>query len=237
MLSILSAVLLANAPPAEPLTVTLQTGEKVVLGETLEDAALYTARFNAGEYEAPLAVRIDRALFPEPFEIVKADEAAGTAQVRTTLWGGFKLEQAAEAVTPAVKALPRECSRAYAYLDLDPADAERADPPEVHGANELCPGAVAVEPQRTLILEGLGAEGQRLWVTTAADPRWVHAEAIGANGNFETVFAGQLPESILFAPFKATITPELKRIAWYEVRQDGEIRKLGENLWTPAPQK
>lgn len=237
MLSILSAALLAGAAPAEPLTVTLKTGEKIVLGETMEGAALYTARFKTAEYEAPLAVRIERALFPEPFEIVKTDESAGTAQVRTTLWGGFKLGQAAEVVTPTVKAVPRECSRAFAYLDLDPADAERADPPELHGRNELCPGAVAVQPQRMLILEGLSAEGQRLWVTTAADPRWIHAEATGANGNFETVFAGQLPEPVLFAPFKAPITPELKRIAWHEVRQDGEIRKLGESLWTPAPQK
>lgn len=234
MLSILAAAFLVADAAAEPLTVIRDTGETIVLGQSLANAATYSVRFPSGPHEAPVPVRIDRAVFPEPFEILAADEAAATAVVRTTKWGAFKLGQAAQAVDPEVPSVPRDCSRAMIYLDLDPADAEKADTPELHGDGSLCPGAVDVHPQRSLILEGLDSAGKRLWVTAVPDPRWTHAEVLGADGDFDLLFAGQLPVPVLYAAIKAPITPELEQIAWYEIRKDGEVRRLGATEWAPA---
>jgi hypothetical protein len=220
-----------------PLTTTTDDGAIILLGETMDSAVVYKARFELREYSGSLPLRVRRSVWPEPFRIVSADEATGTVEVKTTKWGGFKLGQGAQQVIPQVVATPRHCSRAMAYFDLDAKDGEPADPPLLFDDEEICPGAVALSPQQSIILEGLDLRGKRLWAVAAPDPRWRHAEAIGANGDFELVFAGQLTVPVLYASFSAPITPALKRIAWHEIRMDGSIRKLGESNWVPVAGK
>ncbi|MXO75743.1 hypothetical protein GRI40_10995 [Altererythrobacter aerius] len=237
----LALLLLAVTPAAAPteigpLTVKSADGSQVVLGETLSTAQTYEAVFVQETYPVSLDLQVRRAIAPEPFQIIDADESNRSIRIKTTELGGFRLRQAAASVTPAVTALRRRCTRAMAYLDLDYSDQDIAEAPETFANDASCPGASYADPLRTLILEGLSKSGLRLWATTSPDPRWKHHEVIAANGQLTSTFAGQLTLPVLYASFAAPITAELDRIAWYEITSDGAVRKIGESAWrVPAP--
>lgn len=219
-----------------PLTDRSPEGGHVVLGETLATAKTYRATFAKEQYPVPLTLRVQRAVAPEPFVILEADETANVAVVRTTELGGFRLTQNTVTVSPSVVSLSRRCVRAMAYLDLDPKDEEESGNPEIFAKDDVCPEASYADPLKSLILEGLSKTGERLWTTVVPDPRWRHVEEPAANGQVRTSYAGQLPVPVLYASFSAPIGPELERIAWHEITANGEIRKLGESAWQMTAQ-
>lgn len=216
----------SELPFKRPSLVIMTTGD--------DEADTYDVRFPSNV--APIKEQVRLALDPEPFVIVSSDDKRGSARIRTTRRGAFLIGLASAKVRPEITELPKECTKALVFLDLDLNDAERAASAQTYGS-EPCPGAQIATPQQKLVLEGLDEKGRRLWVTVADDPRWTHAEAIGAEGEFETIFAGQLPVPVLHASFVAPIKSNLRRIAWHEVRKDWTSRKLGESEWAPIPAK
>ena len=237
------AHLLLAAMLVEPVAATeapalRRTAEGAFVVDSAEPAP---ARRYAIRFDPPrpggmtVAEQLERILPFEPYEIVTADDAAGTALVETTLWGGFTLTlnnhhwsaiRVAEVTPPVERIDSRSCSDVLATLVLSGPGASRVE--EVR-ADELCPAADELLPREHLLVQGLDASGRQLWLARADDPRFYRFEDLSEGGRRET---GQHDEPELTTDFHAPVTPDLAALRWYEVTPDGALRRIGEMPWS-----
>ena len=184
----------------------------------------YQVQFNPGTRLAA-AERLERLIGLEPFEIVEEDVDAATATIRLTATGAAMLARpdswqhlAATSISPAPPEFGPRCTGILVTFQ----------PPESStGRSEPCPQS-GIASQ--LVIEGLDARGERLWIVAADDPRNVRS-VMGPNG--EPHISARDDRQTLFASIAVPTIAGLTTLRWFEVVEGDQLRRIGESPWSP----
>lgn len=185
----------------------------------------YRVQFNPST-RLPAAERLQRLIGLEPFEIVEEDVGAATATIRLSSTAAVRLVRpdgwqhlGVTSMTPQPPTFGPRCTGIDVTLQ----------PPEsVVSMPEPCPRS---ETARELVIEGVNAQGARLWIATADDPRNVRS-VMGPNGEPHTT--GRDERQPLFASIAVPTVEGLATLRWYEVTEDDQLRRIGESPWNPT---
>lgn len=127
---------------------------------------------------------------PEPFTVESLDERAHKLLVRTSPDGRDLMRRfGAQVAGPEVDSLRKACTEVFVSFAVG-----RSAPP-LEGADfhpdRPCPSGREIDPERTLIIEGLDRRGHRLFVAASDDPRWAIYETVDAAGRFQLLRRGR----------------------------------------------
>jgi len=131
-----------------------------------------------------------RTVRPEPFTVESLDEGAHKLLVRTSPDGRDLMRRfGAQVAGPEVDSLRKTCIEVFVSFAVG-----RSAPPledtDFH-PDRQCPAGQEIDPERTLIVEGLDKRRHRLFVAASDDPRWAIHETVDDSGRFQLLRRGR----------------------------------------------
>lgn len=162
----------------------------------------------AGGERAADALR--REVQPEPFMVESIDEARRTLLIRTSADGRDSLRRFGATVAgPEVDALRKSCTELLVEFAIG-ASGPPLRKPGVY-PNRQCPAGARIDPDRTLIVEGLDTRRHRLFVAASDDPRWAIHESVRDDGTIKLLGKGRDKSRTSYVSFATPPTGERLR--------------------------
>jgi|GEM_PF-3541800 len=165
---------------------------------------------------------------PSPSE-ASAPSAPANGPLWSTDGGGFS--PAAGSVNSDVA-----CQSVWLSLQRDRAKGPPPAPRLIGQASPCRPTSLYIGYLRsTLFIEGLDANGARLFVATGDNPMHQDVEAPPPRGGQMRWFSVDNGATQVSTSIRAPITPALTRMRWYDVDENNQPRLIGETSWVNAP--
>lgn len=188
-----------------------------------------------GDFEWPgdqwVQDRIAQRVFPEQIVVRSIDAASRTIRVRATRYGMETLASNDMKITLTGSDVPEpQCSTVFADVALSKEASTSLERPSVRGG-AVCPFASEIYPHRSLLVEGLGGKGERLFVALSDDARWSINETITPQGDLKLDHMGRDAPSSTYVQFRAVIDARLRKLRVWQIEEDGRAKALGDVAW------
>lgn len=228
---------LTDSAPAVPEIPRSDDGELIVATPGGAWIRTYVLKVELSAFDRTLAA-LPGAMQDEPIEVRATSAEQGEITIATTEWGAMRLTTRAlnrnleglTAVQPPVDRIAHaSCSRIFVNFDHG---AEGHEEDELF-APVACPPAMRFRPEESLVIAGVDAEGNELWVTAVADPRPEYFEDFEAEGGPSRV-TRMRENSEMSVILIVPVTPALARLRWFEAGSGNGLVLIGESDWRPA---
>ncbi|MCP5397488.1 MAG: hypothetical protein H6918_12320 [Sphingomonadaceae bacterium] len=176
---------------------------------------------------------IEARIREEGVEFLSVDSGSRTIRLRTTRPGIRSLKLVPAEVVLVEDAAPElTCNKTYAEIVLKPDDPEAVEPGvQWTRPSGTCPGARIFSWLRNVLVEGVDAQGGRLFVVVANDGRWYHNETFDDQGRPQFHGSGKRDWPDLSVTFEAPVDENLVAIRVWELDEALQPKMIGELPW------
>ncbi|MCB2088442.1 MAG: hypothetical protein R3E18_03960 [Sphingomonadaceae bacterium] len=176
---------------------------------------------------------IEARIREEGVEFLSIDREMRTIRLRTTRPGIRSLKLVpAEIVLVEDTGPELSCNKTYAEIVLKPDDPEVVEPGiRWTRPSGTCPSARMFSWLRNVMVEGVDAQGGRLFVVVAQDERWYHNETFDDQGRPQFHGSGKHDWPDLSVMFEAPVDERLAAIRVWELDEALKAKMIGELPW------